>query len=935
MPEQLFKLTPNRDLQCYFQMPSAIAAISRSSPSGFTVSGKWRQQFDWAVVEWNRDNTIDHPALRYLPDGDLSGLKLTYEEERQGCIPIESNLVPVVDWNNLRIWATPEGGAEQVYTIPIASLATPIGGQYVPSSATMTLNASPGPGNRVGVAMLEQHYYYTVAEQDTLETIAAGLATGINGKASIPASPDFIATSDGPAVTITWTAGSANYWHAGANGNRVTVYGFAQGGATVWQEPAVSFSGGVFPSLYQITIDFAQLKASGIPTNNVRKLRWTWAADLQPGSFQQREFQVQISNWTVTGNNGLYYIAGPGSRRIEDDGSEVSYVGNWNTDTGNYSGGSIRWTQATGDHCSFSYQEANTHVLYLGTRLFGNGADVSVSIDEQPVSTVSTCRLIGEDVLVRRLLGTLAPGPHTITIQHQGPPGNILCVDFLEIVYPGSELPDFAPSTLSLATDWDTYHSQSLPPERTAWLIQKLGFMGRVNHYAGALWFYEIARPGTVYASLVVSFVPESYSGSPTVVLNITPAPTSANPTPPPTSISHLVLLDDTPETVAQAFAALINTGINAVWASASGNQLLLTARAMGRDGDGIQVALDQSSVGYSLQGGTTLTGGVDGNPYTLNVSDNLSATLIAAADYWRTDLSASPSINRAARDWHVAYFEALKAYGLDVVTSFSTELLNGDPDPATGLVQQYPDGTPVVLNTPSVQTNFSPITTEYWSQNYIGMASLQASAGLQPFLQFGEVQWWYYPNAVGMPFYDSYTQQQFQAKYGKSMALIASNTVDPGAFPNEMAFLPNVIGAYTAAIRSAVLAQFPNCRFEVLYPTDTNNTPLNQIVNYPGSDWTPANLTNLKTESFSYTASNNLDLSSQSIAVTNAKGFANTQSSHLIGIESAWAAWGKEVQLAQAAGLESIVLFALDQYCLIGYPPPPFVPNSRSLRQG
>ena len=155
MPEQLYKLTPSRDLQCYFQMPSAIAAMSQASDTGFTVSGKWRQQFDWAVVEWNRDNTIEHPSIRYLPDGDLSGLQLSYTEQREGCIPIESNLVPVVDWNNLRIWATPAGGVEQLYTIPIASVAKPQAGGYVPSSATMTLTNSPGSGNRVGVALLE------------------------------------------------------------------------------------------------------------------------------------------------------------------------------------------------------------------------------------------------------------------------------------------------------------------------------------------------------------------------------------------------------------------------------------------------------------------------------------------------------------------------------------------------------------------------------------------------------------------------------------------------------------------------------------------------------------------------------------------------------------------------------------------------------------
>ena len=43
---------------------------------------------------------------------------------------------------------------------------------------------------------------------------------------------------------------------------------------------------------------------------------------------------------------------------------------------------------------------------------------------------------------------------------------------------------------------------------------------------------------------------------------------------------------------------------------------------------------------------------------------------------------------------------------------------------------------------------------------------------------------------------------------------------------------------------------------------------------------------------------------------------------------------WSKlEANLARAQGLESVVLFALDQFCLIGYPPPPFVDQRWSRR--
>jgi len=90
MAEILEKLRPDRDLQCYFERPSGIAALSATSATGFTLSGCWRQQFDWAVIEWNRDNVFEHPMLRNLPDGDLSGLQLSYEETRTNCIALDS-----------------------------------------------------------------------------------------------------------------------------------------------------------------------------------------------------------------------------------------------------------------------------------------------------------------------------------------------------------------------------------------------------------------------------------------------------------------------------------------------------------------------------------------------------------------------------------------------------------------------------------------------------------------------------------------------------------------------------------------------------------------------------------------------------------------------------------------------------------------------------
>ncbi len=957
MPEQIQKLSPNRDLQCFFNTPSAIASLSQSSEGGFTLSGSWRQQFDWAVVEWNRDNVYEHPSLRYLPDGDLSGIQLSYQEQRTNCIPFESNLFPTVDWPYLRVWATSSDGVEHVYFVPILSHSTPLpGARYSSAAGVLTLTGSPRAGDHVGIAMPvasasgggpEQYHYYTVQPGDSLATIAGGLAAAINA-----GSLDFTASSQGASVHVVWCGTGQLAGLTGANGNRISVYGFTSAGATEsWLTPVVTLTGGLFPSTYAVSLTFANLAGyqdqpgTGplamvpIPTTNVRKLRWTWAADLQPGSFARTEFQVLVSAWQVTGQNALWQVAGPGSRRIENDDSTVSFLGNWSLQgPGNYSGGSIQATEEFGDTATFSYSEGSNHSLFLGTRLLDYGAAISVSIDAQ-APQLFDLMLPSEDVLARLSLGTMPAGPHTVVITHIGPTLGgpfSLFIDFLEICYPSSDLPDFAPQTqLSLATDYDTYHSQALPAERTAWMIQKLGFHGRVNHYAGALWFYELVMPGHVYDSTTVTFNvdPTGTGGYAELVIGPSDVPPVQR-----TAIRHYNLPDDTTETVALGLANVINQGYTTIWASATGNILTITNRQMTPKNPDpsttLSIGLTPSTGMFAgLLSSETLAGGSAGTPYDDPATD---AYLYPITQYWRTDTSAG--INRAARDWTQAFFTALKGYGIDGVASFSTELKNGDPNAAVGLAQRRIDGTPVVVNTPAVQTNFSPVSTAFWTQVYMDMATLQTNAGMAPYLQFGEVQWWYYPwnqegePSVSMPFYDAYTQQQFSAIYANRISQILTNDVDPTTYPNEAVFLPSLIGRHTAAIQDAVWGVYPISRFEVLYPTDTNATALNQLINYPSS-WNPSSLTCLKTESFTYTYGRNLDASLASMETSAEKGFANGARSHLVGIGDATSPWRKEVDLAQSQGMGSVVLFALDQYCLIGYPLPPVVQQARSQR--
>lgn len=905
------KLQPNRDLEVYFERPSAIAALSNATPNGFVVSGTWRQQFDWAVVEWNRDNVFDHPRLRNVPDGDFSGLRLTYDEVRTNCIPIDSTLYPTVDWPYLRVWAI-SGGAEQVYKIPLKNHASPIEGNYVCAQAILTLQGTITAGDYIGVSWSDEQYNYQVSSSDSLQSAVEALSNIVESLSSTVE-----ATSSGAQIILTYVGSgqSAATSTVGANGNRIGVYGFVSGARTeFWAPGFAQFSGGSSPSKWRISLDFSSLydtSNSLVPTADIRKLRWTYAADLQHGHYQRSEFAVDVSNWETTGTNTIHKIPGPGSLRIEDSWEQASYSTGWSTAVGNFSGGTIRYTATPASSVSFAYSAAAAHFLYLGSRYAFNGSSISVSVDGQPA--VSYILMIpGEDRLCRLPLGAVGAGAHQVTITHTGSAGDYLYVDFLDVVIPTSELPSFSVEPqLALATDWDTDHSIALPAERTAWFLHTLGFRGRVNHYVGALWFYELERAGHSYSSATVTF-----SGTP-VFSQMTEIRIGRLGFPPEsaTVYQHQNLIGDTSETIAKAFELLINGGSTAIWASSSNNVLTIYSRTMGIDGENVTLLASPVSGSFlATASGSTLAGGADG--------------------YWRTDLNAAPRLNRAVRDWTSSFLNALHGYGMEATIAFSLELQHGDPSPTAGIAQRYPSGNPVLLNTPALQTNFSPISLTFWKQVYADAAGIMSNSGFQPSLQFGEVQWWYFPyDGSGLPFNDDYTKAQFQATHGFPIRPIPNGWVDPQLYPEEAAFLPTLIGSFTDQIIAHVRTVHPSTKFEVLYPTDVNEGPFNRLINFPAASWSPAALNCLKTESFIYTLGRSLDQSLDSVKFARMKGFSKEKRSHLIGIGDPRNAWTKEAEFAAGEGVESVVLFALDQLCLIGYALPIW-PNHASAKK-
>jgi len=912
MSEILQKLNPSRDLQVYFERPSASAALSGATETGFTVSGTWRQQFDWAVVEWNRDNVFEPHFIRSLPDGDLSGLTLTYDESRENCISVDSDLFPTVDWNVLRIW-TRDSSGDDFFKVNLKPLASPIEGAYSCAMASLTLSGTATAGDYVGLSLLDEHYTYEVQALDSIQSIIAAITGIVNSFSSYVG-----ATSSDATITLIYRGVGFTVTDStvGANGNRVGVYGFVSGARTeVWSPVSAVFSGGSSPSGWRYTIPFGALTATdgrSVPAQHVRKLRWTYAAELQAGAYERSEFSVSVSNWTVSGSGRAYTVTGPSSKRYEDSDAPWVFEGAWIKSIGNFSGSTIHHTVWTGARATLTYELHHEHELALGSRLSFNGAGVHVWVDGTLVRSESLL-LEGEDQLARLLLGAQGPGVHTVEVAHSGPDGAFLYLDYVEAFVRQSEIEPFsADAQINLATDWDTDHSLAIPAERTAWLIHFLGFHGRVNHYVGALWFYELIRTGHQYANVTVEFV-----GTP-AFSEVTAITIGRNGYPAETNLiaTHLNRIGDTAETIAKAFELEFNRGYTAIRAVASGNVLTILSRSMGQDGNELHISATPGSGAFrvSLSSGN-FAGGQDGT--------------------WHTDLNALPRMNRACRDWSLAFFRCMKQYQLPVTCAFSMELQHGDTALAAGIAQRYPNGTAVYLNTPALQTNFSPVSTSFWRDVYRGMADLMAAEDLVPYLQFGEVQWWYFPLAAsGMTFYDEYSMSRFQVEHGRPMQMIESHMVDPAPYVEECAFLSNLIGEFTAAVMNYVRDGHPSAKFEVLYPTDVNETPLNGLVNYPAAHWTPATLDCLKTESFTYTFLRNVDLGRITVEYGKTRGFPADKRAFLCGIGDSSTAWRTEVALAKGENMESITLFALDQYCLIGYDTPLRLTHTRSFQQ-
>src|SRR5579875_4089081 len=99
MSETVFKFQPDRAIYLRgFDGRGAAAALHSASPSGFTVSGVFRDPADFAVlVVYDADDFYGHPRIKYLPDFNLAGMVLEFDVEYSGLAPLNTVFFPTID----------------------------------------------------------------------------------------------------------------------------------------------------------------------------------------------------------------------------------------------------------------------------------------------------------------------------------------------------------------------------------------------------------------------------------------------------------------------------------------------------------------------------------------------------------------------------------------------------------------------------------------------------------------------------------------------------------------------------------------------------------------------------------------------------------------------------------------------------------------------
>ena len=680
-----------------FDRRGAAATMHDASASGFTMSGCWSDQADFAVaVLFDADDTYGHLfSSRYLPDFSLAGVTLDFDLAMTGCQSPISLKYPSVPWSSLSyIKRTVSAGVvtETPGTVPL-NITSTSGGSA--ATASFTIAGTPTTYDRLYIVHLGNTVFdtnvggsYSITSGDTLAMVAAKVAALINTATS--STCPIQAGSSGATVTI-------NYTSVGQDGNGVellsmyktagTTQIYPAGSGSTASGQAVQMTGGVDPTSIHVHLDFSALGLA-----SVRQLWLTLAPALNYAStvagaslvpYVGCEWSAVFSNWTVVDSGGVtpLKVAGPGSVTVASSDAWAKRAGSgWSQVPGWYVGGFAWQSGFFGDTLTVTYNCQSTHDLYLGTAISTVGGSFIASVDGGTAVHISaySTQSSGSPTSGRRLIASgVAAGSHTVFFTVAV--GTCL-FDYLQAVVSSDPV---APATnypaVSCACDFDTGQTYQIPPARLVWILNQAGLSGDIDFYSGVFFALKRVRNGGRFRQVTITL---SGTLGLTDVVWVTVGGATANAPPNygtpisgdtstggnPTGSGILggtvfgvaAFPTDTLATMAQRIVDAINgtfVGICAAPTSTAG-QLTITVLSP-INGFSLDVSVQAGSAVSVAVAGDVGVGGVGGNEGT-----------------WAVDPTQAVPLNRAFVDYLTDLAGLVKAAGHTMTVAFSQELL-------------------------------------------------------------------------------------------------------------------------------------------------------------------------------------------------------------------------------------------------------------------
>lgn len=673
--EQVYKLSPHRTLYLHgFDRRGSAAALTGASAAGFTASGVFSDQADFAVLMlYDADDLFGHlTTTKYLPDFDLSSVVLDFDVAATNLQCPTSTKFQSVPWGALSY--VESTGSRGTVALPITATTGDVA-----ATATYTVNGTPAAFDRVQLIYLGNVVFdYIVNPGDTTAAIATNLAGQIHsafGSGTVP----FDAVASGSTFTLTMGK-------KGTDGNSIELLELHKTGTTFLTPTGTGkLTGGIDPTSYHVRIDFTAL---GI--NSLRQAWLTLAPRLNYDSgptnpalvaYVASEWSAVVSGWTVTDPSTVtpLSIAGPGSVLTDSGNISVAYAGSgWVEDSGDFYHGFSYGSSNSGDTATITYSCQSTHDLQLGTYLLFGGGTFHVSLDgaSKPDRSTALEGSISSDSPFagrRVLVAGVAAGTHTVKLTVAS---GTCYFDYLQAAVKSIvQDPPATYSGVNGACDFDTDQTYKLSPARAVWTLQRAGFKGDIDFYAGVFFGLKRLRVGGSFHQATVTIsgtlgTGTGFGDGDAFFFNIGG-----------TSFGAAAYPADTTTTIAQRMVDAINATFVGVCAAPTTAGVFIVTSLSPINGFAMTVSASSGASGAIAMSGD-INAGNEG--------------------VWGVDASQSSPINRALADYLVDFAGVLQAAGQTMTVSFSQELL-APPDVNTSSgawTQRFASGDSVLTDT-------------------------------------------------------------------------------------------------------------------------------------------------------------------------------------------------------------------------------------------